>query len=79
MTPSLRAVTVRLSYPMIQARFIYDYLTDTEPLLVAEAESGVIADFTPPVDARFVAVELNPSHQRELLEGEEWLFRRREE
>lgn len=77
-TPELRAVAARPSYPLIEARFIYAVLGDEEPQLAAEVESYVLADFLPPIEVRFVAVECRLGVQRELEPGEEWVYRRRE-
>lgn len=78
-TPSLRAVAVRPTYPLIEARFLYEAVGDDERMIAAEAESYVVADFLPPVDVRFEAVAVPRGQSRELLAGEEWVFRRREE
>ncbi len=78
-TPHLRGVAVRPAYPLIEARFLYDVVGDDEGLLAAEAETYVVADFAPPVDVRFEAVALPSGQSRELLPGEEWVFRRRED
>ncbi|HEY3556064.1 MAG TPA: hypothetical protein VGL05_01300 [Kribbella sp.] len=78
-TPTLRAVAVSPTYPLIEARFIYEALSGDERLIAAEAEAYVVADFSPPVDVRFEAVALPPDQPRELLSGEEWVYRRRED
>ncbi|MFD3406665.1 hypothetical protein ACFWUU_38625 [Kribbella sp. NPDC058693] len=77
-TPNLRAVAVRPAYPLIEARFIYEAVGEEEHLLVSEVGTYVIADFVPPVDIRFDAVAVPPAQARELLAGEEWVYRRRE-
>ncbi|WP_370246879.1 hypothetical protein [Nocardioides sp.] len=77
-TPELRAVAVRPSYPLIEARLLYEAVGDEERQLAVEVESYVVADFLPPVDVRFTAVDIPPSAQRELEAGEEWVYRRRE-
>jgi hypothetical protein len=77
-TPTLRAVAVRPSYPLIEARFIYEAVGDEERLIAAEVESYVVADFLPPVDVRFTAVALPPGAEREIESDEEWVYRRRE-
>lgn len=78
-TPNLRAVAVRPVCPVIEARFIYEAVGDDERLLAAEAEAYVVADFTSPVDVRFEAVVVPSFQSRELLAGEEWVYRRRED
>ncbi|TDW79353.1 hypothetical protein [Kribbella sp. VKM Ac-2566] len=78
-TPGLRAVAVSPTYPLIEARFIYEAVGDDERLLAAEAEAYVVADFAPPVDVRFEAVVVPGFQSRELLAGEEWVYRRRED
>ncbi|MGW6199688.1 hypothetical protein ACWF0M_26290 [Kribbella sp. NPDC055110] len=44
-TPGLR--TVSPTYPLIEARFIYEAFSDAERLLAAEAEASVVADVAP--------------------------------
>lgn len=78
-TPGLRAVAVRPTYPRIEARFMYESVGQEERLLAAEVGAYVVADFAPPVDVRFDAVVLPSSESRELSEGEEWVYRRRED
>lgn len=78
-TPSLRAVTVRLAYPLIHARFICETVGEEERLMAAEVEAYVVADFVPPVDVRFVAVAAPAGSARELAPDEEWVYRRFEE
>lgn len=77
-TPELRAVAVRPSYPLVEARLMYEAVGDEERQLAAEVESYVVADFLPPVDVRFAAVEVPAGAQRELEADEEWVYRRRE-
>lgn len=76
-TPNLRAVAVRPTFPRIEARFLYESVGHEEHLLVSEVGAYVVADFVPPVDIRFDAVAVPQS--RELLAGEEWVYRRRED
>lgn len=78
-TPNLRAIAVRATYPRIEARFMYETVSQEEHLLASEVGAYVIADFVPPVDIRFDAVAVPPSQSRELLAGEEWVYRRRED
>ncbi|WP_327636080.1 hypothetical protein OHB24_39570 [Kribbella sp. NBC_00482] len=77
-TPKLRAVAVRPTYPRIEARFMYESVGQVEHLLVSEVGAYVVADFVSPVDIRFDAVAVPASQSRELLAGEEWVYRRRE-
>jgi hypothetical protein len=77
-TPDLRAVAVSATCPVIAAGFIYEAMGDDERLLTAEAEAYVVADFAPPVDVRFKDVVVPTVRSRELLAGEEWVYRRRE-
>ncbi len=77
-TPGLRAVAVRPSYPMVEARLIYETVRDEERELAAEVEPYVVADFLSPVDVRFAAVEVPLGGQRELETGEERVYRHRE-
>jgi hypothetical protein len=63
---------------MAEARLMYEAVGDEERQLTAEVEAYVVADFLPPVDVRFAAVEVPPGAQRELEAGEEWVYRRRE-
>ncbi|WPF82518.1 hypothetical protein SANBI_000123 [Sanguibacter sp. 4.1] len=77
-TPTLRAIAVKPSYPLIEARFIYEVVSDEEQEIVDEVGAYVIADFLPPVDIRFTAVALPGEVERELESGERWVYRRRE-
>jgi hypothetical protein len=77
-TPPLRAVAVRPSFPFIEARFIYEWVAAEEREIAAEAEAYLVADFLPPVDVRFTAVAAGPADERVLEDGEEWVYRRRE-
>ena len=78
-TPPLRGVAIRLTEPLIEARFIYEHEpTEDEVQIVAEVETYVIADFTPPTNVRFKAVGASPPVPRELVTGEEWVYLRRE-
>lgn len=78
-TPPLRGVAIRLIEPLIEARFIYEHEpTEDEIQIVAEVETYVIADFTPPNHVRFKAIGASPPAPRELVTGEEWVYLRRE-
>jgi hypothetical protein len=78
-TPPLRGVAVRLTEPLIEARFLYEHEpTEDEVQIVAEVETYVLADFTPPTDVSFAAVGASPPGLRELVTGEEWVYLRRE-
>lgn len=77
-TPTLRGVAVKPVYPVIEARFIYESGGEEEKMIVSEVETYVIADFAPPVDVDFTAVFVPSTLPRKLLEGEEWIYLRRE-
>ncbi|CAN7313405.1 hypothetical protein LJR078_001740 [Arthrobacter sp. LjRoot78] len=78
-TPPLRGVAILLAEPLIEARFIYEHEpTDDQVQIVAEVETYVIADFTPPTNVSFKAVGALPPAPRELLPREEWIYLRRE-
>lgn len=78
-TPPLRGVAILLAEPLIEARFIYEHEpTDDEVQIVAEVETYVIADFTPPTNVSFKVVGALPPAPRELLPREEWIYLRRE-
>jgi hypothetical protein len=78
-TPPLRGVAIRLTKPLIEARFIYEHEpTEDEVQIVAEVETYVIADFRPPTNVIFKAVGAAPPAPRELVAGEEWVYLRRE-
>lgn len=78
-TPALRGIAVKPASPLIEARFIYEGVTEEEQLLAAEVEAYVVADFLPPVDVRFVAVAAPSGTPRALEAGEEWVYLRRED
>ncbi|WP_104105350.1 hypothetical protein [Nocardioides sp. 616] len=78
-TPSLRAVAVSPVFPLIEARFMYEAVSEEERMIVAEVEAYVVADFLPPVDVRFKAVTVPIGSPRELASDEEWVYRRLEE
>lgn len=75
-TPRLRGVAIRLTFPMIEARFIYESVGDEEREFAAEVGTNVIADFLPPVDISFEAVAIPTGVDRILEPGEEWVYRR---
>lgn len=78
-TPPLRGVAIRLAEPLVEARFIYEHEPmEDEVQIVAEVETYVIADFTPPTNVNFKAVGASPPAPRELITGEEWIYLRRE-
>lgn len=77
-TPSLRGVAMRLEYPLIEARFIFEAVGEDERMIAAEVGTYVIADFVPPVDISFTAIAAPPGTARELLADEEWVYLRRE-
>ena len=79
-TPDLRAVTLRVQEPAIIGRFLYQNPPGCEQReIVSEVESYVIADFDKTVSVSFVAYHLPLGVSRDLREGEEWVFMRREE
>lgn len=77
-TPSLRGVAMRLQYPLIEGRLIFEAVGEDERMIAAEVGSYVIADFAPPVDISFTAVAAPPETARELSADEEWVYLRRE-
>ncbi len=77
-TPSLRGVAVRPAFPDIQARFLYERVSDVDREVVSEVEAYVAADFLPPVMVEFEAVALPIECSRDLQEGEVWTYLRRE-
>jgi hypothetical protein len=81
-TPKLRGVTVRISEvdKSIGARFIYARdLTLALDEIVSEAEAYVAADFDEAVTIHFSAEYVPTTQSRDLQDGEEWVYRRREE
>jgi hypothetical protein len=78
-TPSLRGVAVKPMLPVIEARFIYDGTCVDDLSIPSEVETYVIAGFRPPIDVRFLAVEVPLGGPRELLAEEEWVYLRREQ
>ena len=78
-TPTLRAITVRPSYPLIEARFIYEAVGEEEQEIASDLEAYVAAHFRDPVIVDFTAVALPPDEVRELKRDELWIYRRREE
>ena len=78
-TPTLRAIAVKPSYPLIEARFIYEVVGYEEQEIADEVGAYVIADFLPPVDLRSTAVALPGERERYLESGERWVYRRRED
>lgn len=78
-TPDLRGVAVRIHYPSIRARFIYEHVGQEQWLLSQESEVYVLGDFPPPVEVEFVADAVPPPEGRDLLPGEEWVYLRLEE
>lgn len=77
-TPSLRGICARISYPSIEARFLYESVDMLEREITAEVETEVYSDFVPPVTAEFRAVAVPNGQPRELEDGEEWIYVRRE-
>ncbi len=77
-TPNLRGVAVIPKSPVIEARFIYDNVSDFEREIVSDVEAYVAADFSDPVMVSFRAVSVPATEMRSLCEGEEWVYRRKE-
>lgn len=77
-TPNLRAVAMRIQYPHIEARFLYESVTAEEIEDVSLVETYVIADFHPDVVVTFTAVTVPFVDARVLLDEEEWVYMRRE-
>ena len=77
-TPSLRGVAVKPTRPVIEARFIYEGLTEEDRQIVWEVEANVDADFNPPVELNFRPVSSSPPERRVLETGEMWVYLRRE-
>ena len=78
-TPNIRGVAVRIDYPDIVVRFLFDAeLSVQDRENVSEAETFVVADFPEDVsvaaDAEFVQVTVS----RDLRPGEEWAYLRKE-
>ncbi|NTW41614.1 MAG: hypothetical protein HGA44_17335 [Cellulomonadaceae bacterium] len=78
-TPNLRGVAVRVEYPEVGVRFLFD----TEPSkddreCVSEAETLVIADFLDDVIVATHAECVPPATARELKLGEDWVYLRKE-
>lgn len=78
-TPTLRGVAVSVDYPSVKGRLLYENVPTSEELEInAEVETYVIADFDESVRVTFRA-ECVPQHEpRDLLQGEEWVYLRRE-
>ncbi|RZT07405.1 hypothetical protein EV649_8112 [Kribbella sp. VKM Ac-2569] len=78
-TPNLRAVAVRPTYPRIEARFLYETVGREEHLLVSE----VVRMWSLTSYRRLMSgsrLWVVPGVQsRELLAGEEWVYRRHED
>lgn len=77
-TPSLRAIAMRIESPTIHARFMYEDVSLRELEIVSEVEAYVAADFCPPVEPAFRAVPIPIGVPRILAQGESWVYRRAE-
>lgn len=78
-TPNLRGVAVRIEYPMIHARFLFENEpTEDDRENVSEAETYAIADFHENIEVVFEPVEVPVSEPRELEAGEQWVYLRKE-
>jgi hypothetical protein len=78
-TPELRGLAVKHVSPLIELRFIYEAVAEEQRMIAEEVGTYVIADFSPPTDIRIETVAIAPGIRRSLEEGEEWVYRRREE
>lgn len=78
-TPELRGVAVNWTQRSVAARFLYD-LDVVEPAeeIVAEAETYLLAELAPELDASFVAESVPEPQPRVLVDGESWVYLRRE-
>lgn len=76
--PTLRAVTVRIEYPLIMGRLLFESDGEEEFELASLTTTYVLADFPPEVDVDFKGVVVTPGEELRLEPGEEWVFRRRE-
>lgn len=67
--PSLRGVAVRVDYPFIRSRFLYDAVGRRELVVTDDIETLVIADFSSEVEVPCVAEEVPTSSPRSLRGG----------
>lgn len=78
-TPNLRGVAVRYDPLVVRSRFLFENPPAEDDLEnVSEAETYTIADFQEGVSVEFSAVWLPTSQARDLLEGEHWVYLRKE-
>lgn len=77
-SPTLRAVTVRIEYPLIVGRLLFESTGDEEFELASLTTTYVLADFPPEVQVDFKQIAVAPGDELFLEPGEEWVFRRRE-
>lgn len=78
-TPSLRGVAVRAEHPVIDARFLFENEpSDDDREDVSLAETSSTAEFSDDVTVSFRAVRVPASSPRTLVEGEEWVYLRKE-
>lgn len=78
-TADLRGVALRASGEMIACRMLYASPIDDEHReIAAEVETYAVADFPASVQIEVIPVCVLPPERRELEQGEEWLFLRKE-
>ncbi|MBO0607993.1 hypothetical protein [Myceligenerans salitolerans] len=78
-TPGLRGVTVRLGGSGIEGRMIYDHEPDaTDREDCSLVETFVVADVPDDVEVRLKAVAVVLPEEWTLLDGEEWVYLRKE-
>jgi hypothetical protein len=78
-TPSLRGVAMRLEYPLIEVRLLFETVGDGERMIASEVGANLVADFVPPVDVYSTAVAVPVGTARGLTGDEEWVYLRRED
>ncbi|WP_369372025.1 hypothetical protein AB1046_01540 [Promicromonospora sp. Populi] len=79
-TPNLRGVAATIEHPKILVRFLFENRPTVEDREnVSEAETYTIADFTEGMDIVFTPDWVSMSQPRELAEGEQWIYLRKEE
>lgn len=78
-TPGLRGVSVAHQDGGIAARFLFDHEpTDDDREDVSLAETSLFTDFPDGFDVTFSAARVPVAEQRALLDGEYWVFLRKE-
>lgn len=80
-TPTLRAVTMRTAYPIIEGRLLFESVGDEEFELASLTTTYVLADYYSQLiqdHVKFTAVAAPQPGRLVLEDGEEWVYRRRE-